>query len=87
MSENDSSQKEHLEPKILSTLHYEKFTYTYENPNERSDEPEIIKENGITFKCYTNRFKRGTNLCLEIPCKFNTNSPITVYNVIWTLVL
>lgn len=25
------------------------------------------------------------NLCLEIPCKFNTNSPITVYNVIGRL--
>ena len=67
--------------------YYENFTYTYENPDEKSDEPEpeIIKENGITFKCYTNRFKRGTNLCLEIPCKFNTNSPITVYNVIGCL--
>lgn len=81
-----------IEPNIKYTLdiwsgfkYYENFTYTYENPNEQSDEPEIIKENGITFKCYTNRFKRGTNLCLEIPCKFNTNSPITVYNVIGRL--
>lgn len=81
-----------IEPYIKYTLdtwnglrYYEKFTYTYEGPYEKSDEPEIIKENGITFKCYTNRYKRGVNLCLEIPCKFNTNSPITVYNVIGCL--
>lgn len=69
--------------------YYEKFTYTYENPDEQIDErtvePEIIKENDITFKCYANRYRRGTNLCLEIPCKFNTNSPTTVYNVIGCL--
>lgn len=81
-----------IEPYIKYTLdtwnglrYYEKFTYTYEGPYEKSDEPEIIKENGITFKCYTNRYKRGVNLCLEIPCKFNTNSPIIVYNVIGRL--
>lgn len=81
-----------IEPYIKYTLdtwnglrYYEKFTYTYEGPYEKSDEPEIIKENGITFKCYTNRYKRGVTLYLEIPCKFNTNSPITVYNVIGRL--
>ena len=35
-------KKEHLESKVLSTLHYEKFTYIYEDPKVRLDEPEII---------------------------------------------
>lgn len=63
--------------------YHEKFEYIYGNVYEQdSNGPEIIKENGITFKCYTNRYKRGTNFSINIHCKFNTNSPVNVYNVI-----